>query len=76
MIPQNRFALMSLVVAIVASSIATRSGTAGTVIPAIPDTARPLPPGAVRLTGGPLKNAQDLNARILLALEPDMQSGP
>jgi len=37
----------------------------------IPDAARPLPLSGVRLTGGPLKNAQDLNARTLLALEPD-----
>lgn len=32
---------------------------------------RPLPPGAVRLTGGPLRHAQDLDARYLKALEPD-----
>src|SRR5512137_2471091 len=37
----------------------------------IPDAARPLPLTAVRLTGGPLKNAQDLDAKYLLALEPD-----
>src|SRR5262245_12277551 len=39
--------------------------------PAVPDKARPLPLTAVRLTGGPLKNAQDLTAKYLLALEPD-----
>ncbi len=39
--------------------------------PARPDTARPLPLGAVRLTGGPLKRAQDLDAQYLLALAPD-----
>ena len=33
--------------------------------------ARPLPLSAVRLTGGPLKHAQDLIARYLLQLEPD-----
>ena len=33
--------------------------------------ARPLPLTAVRLTGGPLKNAQDLDAKYLLGLEPD-----
>ena len=38
---------------------------------AIPDVARPLPLTAVRLTGGPLKHAQDLNAQYLLLLEPD-----
>src|SRR5437667_4562184 len=33
--------------------------------------ARPLPLGAVRLLAGPLKHAQELDARYLLALEPD-----
>ena len=33
--------------------------------------ARSLPLGDVRLTGGPLKHAQDLDARYLLELEPD-----
>src|SRR5262245_34679737 len=38
---------------------------------AVPDVARPLPLSAVRLTGGPLKRAQDLDADYLLKLEPD-----
>jgi uncharacterized protein len=38
---------------------------------AVPDDARPLPLPAVRLTGGPLKHAQDLDADYLLKLEPD-----
>lgn len=38
---------------------------------AVPDRARPLPLSAVRITGGPLKRAQDLNAEYLLKLEPD-----
>jgi len=38
---------------------------------AIPYAARPLPLSAVRLTGGPLKHAQDLDAEYLLKLEPD-----
>lgn len=38
---------------------------------AIPDVARPLPLSDVRVTGGPLKRAQDLNAEYLLKLEPD-----
>ena len=33
--------------------------------------ARPLPMSSVRLLGGPLKRAQDLDAEYLLALEPD-----
>jgi len=37
----------------------------------IPDVARPLPLSSVRITGGPLKRAQDLNAAYLLKLEPD-----
>jgi len=49
----------------------TVSAIAGPVAPSVPDVARPLPLSAVRLTGGPLKRAQDLNARYLLALEPD-----
>ena len=32
---------------------------------------RPLPLSAVRLTGGPLRHAQDLDAEYLMALEPD-----
>src|SRR6266705_879686 len=38
---------------------------------AIPDVARPLPLSSVRLTGGPLKHAQDLDIDYLLKLEPD-----
>lgn len=40
-------------------------------IPVIQPAARPLPLHSVRLIGGPLKHAQDLNAQYLLALEPD-----
>ena len=49
------------------------SGAAGAqqIKNAIPDVARPLPLSAVRLTGGPLKHAQDLDAEYLLKLEPD-----
>jgi DUF1680 family protein len=39
--------------------------------PAVPDVASPLPLTAVRLTGGPLKRAQDLDIAYLLELEPD-----
>ncbi|MET0555300.1 MAG: beta-L-arabinofuranosidase domain-containing protein [Vicinamibacteria bacterium] len=41
------------------------------IAPAVPDTARPLPLGAVRLTGGPLARAQELDAQYLLSLDPD-----
>jgi DUF1680 family protein len=38
---------------------------------AIPYVAQPLPLSAIRITGGPLKRAQDLDAEYLLKLEPD-----
>jgi len=38
---------------------------------AIAFVARPLPVSAIRLTGGPLKKAQDLDVQNLLRLEPD-----
>src|SRR5690606_30626387 len=41
------------------------------VDPAVPVVVRPLPLSDVRLTGGPLKHAQDLNHDYLLQLEPD-----
>jgi uncharacterized protein len=41
------------------------------VKPAVPIIAKPLPLSAVRLTGGPLKHAQELDAKYLLELEPD-----
>jgi len=43
---------------------------------AIPDAARPLPLSAVRLTDGPLKRAQDLDADYLLSLEPERMLAP
>ena len=47
------------------------SGFAQKIALAVPDVARPLPLTAVRLTGGPLKRAQDLDAAYLLSLDPD-----
>jgi uncharacterized protein len=41
------------------------------VAPAVSILARPLPLSAVRLAGGPLKHAQDLDSEYLLKLEPD-----
>jgi DUF1680 family protein len=41
------------------------------IVNTVPDVARPLPLNAMRLTGGPLKAAQDADAKYLLALEPD-----
>jgi len=45
------------------------SGFAQKIKLAVADAARPLPLTAVRLTGGPLKKAQDLDAAYLLAHE-------
>jgi len=45
--------------------------TAARVLDTAVVKARPLPLSAVRLTGGPLKHAQELSARYLLQLEPD-----
>ncbi len=47
------------------------SGFARQIHAAAPDVARPLPLSAVRLTGGPLKQAQDVNASYLLSLDLD-----
>src|SRR5215510_9289045 len=47
------------------------SAYAQQIKPAVPDLARPLPLSAVRLTGGPLKQAQDADVAYLLKLEPD-----
>jgi hypothetical protein len=46
-------------------------GPAERIVNTVPDVARPLPLTAVRLTGGPLKRAQELDAKYLLELEPD-----
>ena len=47
------------------------SGFAQAIKRAVGDAARPLPLAAVRLTGGPLKKAQDLDAAYLLSLDAD-----
>jgi uncharacterized protein len=68
-----------VVVAVVASvttaaAVQQRGAKPAALKPAgrkIAETARPLPLDAVRLTGGPLKRAQELDAQYLLALEPD-----
>jgi DUF1680 family protein len=41
------------------------------ILPKVNEVATPLPLTAVRLTGGPLKRAQELDAEYLLKLEPD-----
>ena len=47
------------------------SAAAGAVTPAVQQKARPIPLRNVRLTGGPLKQAQDRNAAYLLSLSSD-----
>ena len=47
------------------------SGFVQRITMARPDVARPLPLTAVRLTGGPLKHAQQLDAAYLISLVPD-----
>jgi DUF1680 family protein len=53
------------------SAWAASSAYARQLPPAVPGAARPLPLTAVRLTGGPLKRAQDLDAAYLLSLDAD-----
>ena len=64
----KNLALKLAIVALVSSGGAT---SARQVKNAVPVLARPLPLSAVRLTGGPLKRAQDLDSEYLLKLEPD-----
>src|SRR5512139_3862441 len=67
----SRVATLFMTFVTLASMAFVRPASGAPIAPAIPQAARPLPLSAVRLTGGPLKNAQDLDARYLLALEPD-----
>src|SRR4029078_9466942 len=63
-----------LILALLAASLATGSASAPDIHPIVPkitQIARPLPLTAVRLTGGPLKRVQELDADYLLKLEPD-----
>jgi uncharacterized protein len=55
----------------VASLLLATTASAQQIKNAISYAAQPLPLSAVRLTGGPLKRAQDLDADYLLKLEPD-----
>ena len=56
---------------VIVASVLADAVNAQQIKNAVPDVARPLPLSAVRLTGGPLKRAQDLDAEYLLKLEPD-----
>lgn len=50
---------------------ASANAPAAPIANAVPYQAKPLPLADVRLTGGPLKHAQELDADYLLKLEPD-----
>ncbi|MCK7470492.1 MAG: glycoside hydrolase family 127 protein [Desulfomicrobium escambiense] len=67
----NRSIATILLSVAVAWPQAGASAAAGPVTPAVPPKARPIPLRDVRLTGGPLKQAQDRNAAYLLSLSPD-----
>jgi hypothetical protein len=64
-------ALSVFALLVVAAAWHVLAQPAGPVKTVVPLKARALPLGAVRLTGGPLKHAQDLDAAYLLSLEPD-----
>jgi uncharacterized protein len=60
-----------LIVVAITAALSVSLEPAERISNAVPDVARPLPLTAVRLTGGPLKRAQELDAKYLLDLEPD-----
>ena len=61
--------VLALLVFVAAGGVIGQSGTPAKMV--IAQKARAIPLSDVRLTGGPLKHAQDLNGAYLLALEPD-----
>ena len=67
----KKLAIQLVVVSFAAAGLAASQQINKPISPAVPDVARPLPLSAVRLTGGPLKHAQELDADYLLKLEPD-----
>src|SRR5499427_3037516 len=72
--PRSKFRnlpIYLILVALIAVIAASAQQNKNVFTPAVPDVARPLPLSAVRLTGGPLKRAQELDAEYLLKLEPD-----
>jgi uncharacterized protein len=60
-----------VVAAVILLAIPFIEASSGAAKPAVAAKARPLPLGDVRLTGGPLKEAQDRDAAYLLSLSPD-----
>ena len=72
---QNKFSawlrLGIVAVTIPALTLSVIAGALSPIKKVVPYAAQPLPLADVRLTGGPLKHAQDLDAEYLLKLEPD-----
>ncbi len=66
----SRFFLVVVLSAVVSACAASAQAPAP-VNPVVLQKAKPLPLADVRLTGGPLKHAQDLDRDYLLALEVD-----
>src|SRR5205807_8341612 len=60
--------VIAIIIALCAAAASLRAEPAKQ---AVPFAARPLPLSAVRITGGPLKRAQEMDAEYLLKLEPD-----
>jgi hypothetical protein len=67
----NRRTIAALVAGAAMGAGAVGTALSQRIADKVPAVARPLPLSAVRLTGGPLKTAQDLNAKYLLELQPD-----
>jgi DUF1680 family protein len=68
---KNRFLIATIASAAFVTVTGAGQEPIGRSTTVVPDVARPLPLTAIRLTGGPLKRAQELDATYLLELEPD-----
>ena len=76
MFKTNRGVMVMLAASVLGTTAAAvqqkaRPAALKSVTPKIAEAAKPLPLSAVRLTGGPLKRAQELDVEYLLKLEPD-----
>jgi uncharacterized protein len=71
-LPQNKFIFFALILSFF-TFLTCFAGisSAEPIKNVIPEMAKPLPLTDVRLTGGPLKRAQELDAKYLLDLKPD-----
>src|SRR5258708_173837 len=61
----------AIAVLLASYAVASSALPAGAIKQAVPFAACPLPLSAVRVTGGPLKHAQELDAEYLLKLDID-----